>query len=149
MARGSRNTSARSRDFTTPTQSLPRSEVTIAPTSYTPLPSSLSLLDFEDLRLWHPDPEHGSMTFGNRYASVTVHQRPVIKRSKTFAKWGFGRGLPIGFQPPVGIQYAHSFNVVNCVRRKTRRQVLHAKRKTGRGVRRRKPRRTWRSAIWC
>lgn len=117
----------------------------------TRLPSRVSTLlsDVEDLRLYHPDPERGAVTFGGRYASVTVHNRPVVARSQRLQRWGFNRGLPVGLQVPVGVQFAHAFNVLTCVRRKVRREVLHARKKTGRGVKRRQPRRTWRSAIWC
>lgn len=110
-------------------------------------PSPLS--EVEDRRTWHPDPDHGAFTLGGSLASVTVHRRPIIARSKTFSRWGFGRGIPVGVQVPVGIQYAHSFNVINCVRRKVRRQVIFARNKGGKGVKRRPPRRTWRSNIWC
>lgn len=154
MARGSRsNTSAGTRAYsTTPTfQALTR-QVLSSPLPSSPVFPSVfdgPLSELEDRRVWHPDPEQGSLTIGGRFASVTVHQRPLIARSQTFTRLGFGRGIPVGLQVPVGVRFAHSFDVINCVRRKVRRQVLHARRKTGSGVKRKNPRHTWRSAIWC
>lgn len=138
MARGSRsNTSAPSRDLL---GSL------LAPVSMaTPLaiPSG-HLLDIEDGRLWHPDADHGALTIGGRFAHVVVHKRPVIGRANTI--WS-GRGLPVGVQVPVGIQFESPLKVVTCVRRKVRRQIMFA---TGRGGKfHRKPRRSWRSDIKC
>lgn len=46
-------------------------------------------------------------------------------------------------------QFALPKQTVVCVRRKTRKEVLHARKKTGRGVRRRNPRRNQWSNIHC
>lgn len=114
------------------------------------LVTSPVLSGFEDNRFYHPDPEHAALTIGGKYASVTVHERPVLKRSQALRRWGFGgRGVPIGLQVPVGIKFQHPFNVATCVRRKIRRSVLFARNKAGKSGRRGRYRRTWKSAIWC
>lgn len=52
-------------------------------------------------------------------------------------------------QLSAGFQFAQPERTLICVRRKQRKEVLFAKRKTGKGVRRRRPRRTWLSNIGC
>lgn len=150
MARGRSNTSAASRDPSI--RSLTRALSMPLPGHFdlaAPFGFS-SLNEVEDGRLWHPDPDAGALTIGGRYARVIVHSRPIIKRSQTLSKWGItDRGIPIGVQVPVGIKYHNAFNVINCVRRKVRKQVLFARKKTGRGKSQRMPRYTWKSAIWC
>lgn len=109
---------------------------------------SLSL--HEDLRLWHPDPDRGAVQIGGRWAKVVVHSRPVVARSRALSAWGLvDKGLPVGLQVPVGLRFESPFRVITCLRRKIRRQVIFARRKAGKGVTRRKPRRTWRSQVVC
>lgn len=109
---------------------------------------SLSLDD--DRRFWHPDPERGAVEIGGRWARVVVHSRPVVARSRALSAWGLSdRGLPVGLQVPVGLRFESPFRVLTCLRRKIRRQVIFARRKAGKGVRRRRPRRTWRSQVVC
>lgn len=104
----------------------------------------------EDLRLWHPDPERGAVEVGGRWAKVVVHSRPVVARSRALSSWGLSdRGLPVGLQVPVGLRFESPFRVLTCMRRKIRRQVIFARRKAGKGVKRRKPRRNWRSQVVC
>lgn len=50
---------------------------------------------------------------------------------------------------PHRLQFAQPMKTVVCLRRKMRQEVLHALGKTGRGARRRKPRRNWMSSISC
>lgn len=149
MARGSRNSSstARSpqRSLASLSGLLPSGRLTI-PVLGTPRPFNLD--EVEDGRLWHPDPDHGALTVGGRWASVVVHKRPIIARSQALKPLGF-RGMPRAIQVPVGVQFHSPFKVITCVRRKTRRMVLFAKRKTGKGRYRKPPRRGWRSEIWC
>lgn len=126
-----------------------------------------TLSDLEDGRVWHPDPDRGaislgnqsiarvvvdnrSIRFGNNLANWTVHRRPWIAYSQPIWSW---RGLPRNLQVPVGVRFESPLKVVTCVRRKVRREVIHAldkvrnkKREKGRGGARR---RTWRSNIWC
>lgn len=107
-------------------------------------PSPLSLV--EDRRFWHPDPDHGMFTVGGRVARVVVHKRPIIARSNTL--WS-PRGLPVGIQVPVGLRVESPFKVITCIRRKVRRQIMFATGRSGKGVKKRGPRRSWRSNISC
>lgn len=112
-------------------------------------PSSLddlSLSAVEDGRSWHPDPEQGALTIGGRFARVVVHSRPVIARSKPIWAW---KGMPAGVQVPVGVRFESPFKVITCMRRKIRREVIFALNKGGKGVKRRRGRRSWRSNVSC
>lgn len=115
-----------------------------------PFLSPVRLLQpLDDGRYWHPDPEHGALTVGGRYANVVVHSRPLVARSKTASSWIGGRGVPVGVQVPVGVRFESPYKVLTCVRRKIRREVIFARDKAGRGVKRRQPRRNWRSNVVC
>lgn len=106
--------------------------------------SPLSL--FEDRRAWDPDPERGALTFGGRYARMVVHTRPVIARANTL--WS-PSAFPVGIQVPVGVRFESPFKVITCLRRKVRREIMFARNKAGRGVPKRKSRRSWRSNVVC
>lgn len=138
--RGRSNTSARSRE----TLDSLLSPVSIGPAVEPDLSPVLS--DVEDGRVWHPDPDRGALTIGGRFASVVVHSRPVIARSKPIWSW---KGLPVGVQVPVGVRFESPLKVVTCLRRKIRRNVIFALDKGGKGSGKRQPRRTWRSDIKC
>lgn len=105
------------------------------------------LLELEDGRQWHPDPDRGALSVGGRYARVVVHKRPLVAYSRPiYAK----RGLPAGFQVPVGTMFESPFRVITCLRRKIRREIIFARNKAGSGVRRRRPRpRDWKSNVSC
>lgn len=113
-------------------------------------PGFPSLVEVEDGRSWHPDPDRGAVTIGGRWARVVVHPRPIVARTKPLWAW---KGMPIGLQPPVGLRFESPLKVVTCVRRKVRREVIFAldrqrsRKSGGRGGRR--YRRTWRSNIGC
>ena len=96
-------------------------------TQYAPRPS---LALYEDLRRWHPmrDVRPAIRTTG-RVATLAV--RPTA----TFNPMGGLRSFTV------------PANVVTCVRRKMRREVLFAMGKSGGGKRR--PSRTWRSNVKC
>lgn len=112
-----------------------------------PAPALSPLLEVEDARAWHPDPEQGALTIGGRFARVVVHKRPIIARSKPIWAW---RGLPVGPQVPVGLRFESPLKVVTCLRRKIRREVIFALNRGGKGGgKKAKPRRTWRSGIRC
>lgn len=145
MARGgSRSTPAATRD---PLRSLTAWSLPL-PQGHVQVPFLGDLTEVEDGRRWHPDPDHGALTIGGRWARVVVHKRPVIARSQALKPLGFS-GFPRAVQVPVGVQFHSPFKVVTCIRRKVRRAVIFAKKKAGRGVKRRRPRRTFRSEIWC
>lgn len=127
----------------------PVSTLTQLSAALSPLPSPL-LSSVEDGRLWHPDPDQGALTVGGRWARVVVHSRPIVARSETFKSWGLvDRGMPVGFQVPVGLKFESPLRVITCLRRKVRREVIFARKKAGKGVKRRKPRRNWRSNVVC
>lgn len=90
------------------------------------------LSEIEDRRTYHPlDDFRPAMEIGG------THTTPrVVKKS-------FKRQLPFG------LQFAVPEKTIICVRRKTRKEVLHAKRKTGRGKGRRYPTKNWFSKIGC
>lgn len=111
-----------------------------------PSPAFSPLSEFEDRRAWDPDPERGALTFGGRYARVVVHSRPVIARANRI--WS-ASAYPVGVQVPVGVRFESPFKVITCLRRKIRRGVIFARNKAGKGVRRRSPRRSWRSNVVC
>lgn len=103
----------------------------------------------DDGRYWHPDPDHGAMTVGGRYARVVVHSRPLVARSKGISSWIGGRGFPVGLEVPIGVRFESPFRVLTCIRRKIRREIIFARNKAGRGKNRRNPRRSWRSNVVC
>lgn len=127
MARGSRRRRSRVVDeaFLSPP---------LADRLFDPLPSTWSVPSLEDRRTYHPE------NIFRPAASVTSSDRNV--NVKEPAK-KFSRALPFG------LQFAVPDNVAICVRRKQRREVIFAKRKAGKGARRRNPRRTWHSLIGC
>lgn len=92
-----------------------------------------ALPEVDDGRRYHPDlfaPLR--QTDGTRAAPLRVTKKP------------FKRQLPFG------LQFAVPEKTVVCVRRKQRKEVLHALRKTGSGRGRRKsPRRNWYSGVRC
>lgn len=104
-------------------------------------PSRSYLQEIEDRREFHPErADRPALSLFGRPHRLTEHKvvhrraRPVLlKRSS---------------MPPQPIGFVNPQQVVVCVRRKQRKEVLFALGKTGRGARR-KPRRTWRSEISC
>lgn len=97
-------------------------------------PSSLQLI--EDRRLYHPldDFRPARKTSGHPVEPVTVKKTPLNK-SRAFLAHG------LSFHAPN--------RVVICVRRKQRKEVLHALKKVGRGKGHGRKRRNWYSKIGC
>lgn len=126
-----RNKKRSRRDFTTPIATRSVLGTTHNP-SFVPY-----LTLFEDRRRFHPDGRFFSpaASFQTKRQSLEVY---VGKPSKMTAS-----------SPPRFIQYGDSKNVLTCVRRRIRREVIHALKKNGKGVSRKKPRITWRSKIVC
>lgn len=106
------------------------------------LPKLSSLREIEDRREYHPERE-------NRPARGFVYPRhrlvvPVVAQQPS--------RFPDTFTPtvPVGVAFKAPRQVAICVRRKQRREVLHAIGKTGRGSRfHRAPRRNIYSEVHC
>lgn len=90
------------------------------------------LTEVEDRRTYHPlDAFRPAMDIGG-----TQTTQRVVKKS-------FKRQLPFG------LSFGVPETTAICVRRKTRKEVLFAKRKTGKGKSRRRPTRNWFSKIGC
>lgn len=106
------------------------------------LPKLSSLRAIEDRREFHPErearPARGFVYPRHRLVVSPVRQEPSR--------------LPDTFTPavPVGVSFKAPRQVAVCVRRKQRREVLHAMGKTGRGSRHhRAPRKSFYSEIRC
>lgn len=111
-------------------------------------PSRLSGLNFlteiEDRRTWHPlGSERNARSFKRATHSLVIPPANVNKNKNQSKFKGPKLTLPhtIGFEAPQ--------QVLVCVRRKTRKEVLFAKNKTGKGARKFKRRRSWLSEISC
>lgn len=102
-----------------------------------------SLTSFEDFRRWEPKVLYGyPRTFPRALARFS---RP---RSRTFDRVR-QMALPRMWLPvSTGMGFSQPSRVILCVRRHTRKQVLHAFRKTGRGGQNR-PRFTVNSLVHC
>lgn len=98
------------------------------------MPSRSSLQDIEDRRQFHPlEFFRPARTVYGGPSSVTVKQ-PARK---------FSRMLPFG------LSFEAPKKTVICVRRKQRKEVLHALKKVGRGRGGGRKRRNWYSSISC
>lgn len=142
MARGRSNSGRMAARSQNPTASANNSLSAFLSPSPAP---SLSLSDIEDNRLFTFDPP-SSMTIGGRVARVIVHKRPIIARANTIFS---ARSYPVGLQVPVGIKFESPLKVITCLRRKIRRQIMFVTNKAGKGVRKRRPRRSYRSTVSC
>lgn len=87
------------------------------------------LLEVEDLRQWHPAPDlEPARTRSGRPAGIQA--TPLRPRSRSSH-----RGLsPSLHWPSFGVEFKAPWKVLVCVRRKVRREVLHALRWTGKGT---------------
>lgn len=134
----------RRRDVSTPTPSL---TVHRLPRVTLPVLSPLSLTPPTDLlgdrRQYHPlGPLRGAVSFSGGQHALRATDRKNVDRFAGLRKFPSQTKASIGFDAPV--------SVLVCVRRKRRKEVLFAKRKTGRGgARQRRPRRNWFSKIHC
>lgn len=108
-------------------------------------PSTL-LSDIEDNRQYHPEGADRSprLLSGNNY-SISVGDRSTRSSLKKSLYGPF-----IASQTKAKIIFSEPDRTLVCLRRKQRKEILHAKRKTGRGGRpKRSPRRNWKSDIAC
>lgn len=103
-------------------------------------PSRSYLQEIEDRREFHPErADRSALSLFGRPHRLAVHKvehrpaRPVLSKRSS---------------PPHRIQFVDPRQVVVCVRRQQRKEVLHALGRTGRGARAPR-RRTWRSDISC
>lgn len=84
------------------------------------------LTDVQDLRTWHPDP---------------IHRRQAFKSGRVGARIINPAGDRLSWRRPARLAV--------CVRRQERKEVLHALRRTGKGARSPRRRRTWLSSVSC
>lgn len=102
----------------------------LRPISVSLSPSRIDLRIFEDRRTWHP------VRFARPVVSVGPRSdtRLMVKPAKTFSP---------------AVTFANPKRVLVCVRRKVRKEVLHAFGKTGGGSSRRPKRRNQFSDVSC
>lgn len=107
----------------------------------------------DDRRLFHPEAaDRPPLSFGSRIASVgLVEPRAPGRtwRSPATRTPSVNKPLRPSSQTKAKIGFVGPRSVVVCVKRKTRKEVLHAKKVAGRKGFKRKPRRTWLSNIRC
>lgn len=122
MARRRRDKKSKTRDVRTITNDTLRSLP-----NRSPLPFDLSVI--EDLRQFHPRPD-------------LVSPRPLLTfpKPRVVARQAYKKPTVLGFDVPA--------NVLVCVRRKMRKEVLHAFNKAGKGGQKR-PRRNRFSDLRC
>lgn len=106
------------------------------------VPSRSRLILIEDRRTWTPE------------ASLVPSQTAIYRRTPLKKVSGVPTyRLKVKPSPrrsiPPGIQFADQQRLVLCIRRKQRKQVLHALRKVGKGQKHRNPKRNFWSSISC
>lgn len=105
--------------------------------------SSSPLTDISDGRLWHPDPPSrpSLLLDGRPTTRLELVDRPPSPAQKKL-------GYTLRSQTKAVLAFGDPDNTLVCVRRKTRREVMFAKRNFGRG-RARARRRHWHSNVRC
>lgn len=114
--------------------------------SYNKKPSWNAFKDIQDMRTFHPlSVVRPQRTTTTRYAISYPVRRPSLPNRDVFARLRDLRGAP-----QVRLTFRAPRQVLTCVRRKQRREVLHALKKTGgRGAPHRRPRFNQQSTISC
>lgn len=119
-------------------------------------PSRSDLLrSVEDRRFWHPEGEFAPYRdVSGVPSSIDVDDRRAVARSRRIRD-RFGdyvrsqTNAKIVFADTGNRSVPGAHSAVVCVRRKQRREVLFALRRTRRGAGARRRRRTWRSEVGC
>jgi len=119
----------------------------VDPDNYTVRPVDLRV--FEDRRTYHPEGKNRPIRSITRAAS-RVGLRDSVRPSKAMPKKRARRApsVPSHGQTRDVLVFARPKEVMTCVRRTERREVIFAKRKAGRGSRK-KPKFDFRSKISC
>lgn len=132
----------RRREVFTPTPSLTAPLSPLVRPLVSP-PSRTILQEIEDRRTYHPLGDSRPARYSTGGPShLKTKDRPAHDRFANVRRFTSGTKAAVVFSDPD--------NVAICVRRKSRREVMFAKRRAGMsGPRRRKPRRNWYSAIKC
>lgn len=132
-SKGSRSRSGRD-DFTT--------SLTVPLSRPIAIRSPTQLTEIQDGRSWYPEDFRPALDIAGRPHTL---QYPSPKKTRL----NRDRFARLRAFPSSRVQFANSERVLVCVRRKTRKEVLFAKRKTGYGKKRRSPRRSRYSSISC
>lgn len=108
-------------------------------------PDNYRLMDIEDRRLFHPDD-----TYAPSQSLPTSRTRIITRPRRQARRSGNLNGsLPKMFQPVAVVAgFRVPKKVAICIRRKMRKEVLHALRKAGK-VGQKRPRRSYYSDIHC
>jgi len=96
----------------------------------------------EDARQWHPERQ-------NRHPKTVHGQRaPIRARDKRYrSPAALLKRLPS--QTRAVLAFPHPGRVIECVRRKIRKEVIHALKLQGKGAGSKKRKRDWKSKIRC
>lgn len=146
MARNRRDRSSRSEetsDFSNDLNTLlrpPAQSYSVQPIVHHTSPSSSILSDIEDRRTYHPDgPARPARSIDRPTHTLTlpVHPKNVNKSRSDLSSL------------PRTVQFQAPKKVLVCIRRQQRKEVLFALRKTGKGAKARKHRRSFYSDIRC
>lgn len=121
-------------------QHPPRRSLTVRLSLPHVVPDRLDLLPVEDRRTYHPEKffRPARMIWGHPVGPV----RPSESKRRPGRSW-----LPGAISPR--LKFADVQRTIICVRRKRRKEVLHALRKTGKGRGRRRPHFNFYSKISC
>jgi len=115
---------------------------------YTPRRSQLktpNLRIYEDRRQWHPEGiDAPAGVLRQRSARRLVETKSSERRLPAASRRSFAPRM----SSPI-TAFAEPREVLVCVRRSQRREVLHALKRTGSGTSSKKPKLTWRSKISC
>lgn len=105
------------------------------------------LLDVEDRRVFHFDgPNRPALLDDGRPSKVRLRDRP--KNRNRVKPQAYRFGPKVYSQTKAILAFAEPDRTVVCIRRQTRKEVLFAKKRAGRGGMRR-PKRSWLSKISC
>lgn len=104
----------------------------------------------EDRRRWHPVGDYRPAESLKRDSRRLEPAQSRYQQRQRPAGGGYAKYLPRVRNVAVNVGFKEPRDVAVCVRRQTRREVLHAFAKTGgRGGRQRRPRYNWQSRISC
>lgn len=136
--RRSNNTSSQRDDNDVATDSEVLREFIKQPKPYVPIVTKPHLPTFDN-RLWHPDPLTRTIAEPRSASRLTLPKESAVSpRRSVQDRPGNSRAARL----PHRLAFSQPAQVAVCVRRKARREVLFAKRKTGKGrnaTRRRTP----------
>lgn len=140
----SRRRSDRRDDFSIANRRLPVPNNMLRPT---PLRFT-SLTDFEDRRQWHPErAQRPAISFSRARHRLEALAQPAVLKSPGKNRDAFAH-LRSFSSVPSQVRFARSKEILICVRRNIRKEVLHAFKKSGRRGQK-KPTYSWYSKIKC